>query len=183
MKHASLEAIAGAFAEVGISTLRFNFPYMEVGRSRVDSLSTSTTTIKAVYEFAAKQISEPIFLGGHSFGGRMATHAVVEHSLLVEGLVLCSFPLHNPKKPSNDRARHFAEISCPVLFLTGTRDGMANADLMRQLAHEHNASLKWLDTADHGYKTLKRTRARKDDVFREIASYTDEFVLAVLNND
>ncbi len=183
MEHASLEAIAGAFTEVGITTLRFNFPYMELGRNRVDSLRTSTMAIKAVYDFAADQISEPIFLGGHSFGGRMATHALVEHSLLVEGLILCSFPLHNPKNPSLDRASHFAAISCPILFLTGTRDGMANADLMRQLAREHNASLKWLDTADHGYKTLKRTRVRKDNVFREIASYTDEFVLGALNHN
>lgn len=183
MEHVSLEAIAGAFAEVGIATLRFNFPYMEAGRNRVDSLITSTRTFEELYDFAVKQTSDPIFLGGHSFGGRMATHAVVEHSLSVEGLILCSFPLHNPKKPSTDRAIHFADISCPILFLTGTRDGMARADLMRQLAQEQNASLKWLDTADHGYKTLKRTRVRLDDVFQEIASYTDEFVLSVLNDD
>ena len=183
MEHASLEAIANAFAEVGISTLRFNFPYMEAGRNRVDSLSISTHTINEVYAFAVAQTLDPIFLGGHSFGGRMATHAVVEHWLSVKGLILCSFPLHNPKKPSLDRASHFAKISCPILFLSGTRDGMARADLMQQLAQEHNASLKWLDTADHGYKTLKRSRVRQDDIFHEIASYTKEFASRILNDD
>ena len=183
MRHTSLEAISDAFAEVGISTLRFNFPYMEAGRNRVDSLTTSTSTIKEVFTYTVTQSKEPIFLGGHSFGGRMATHAVVEHSMCVKGLILCSFPLHNPKNPSLDRASHFAKISCPILFLSGTRDGMANSELMHQLTQVHNASLKWLDTADHGYKTLKRTRVRQDDVFHEIASYADEFVSGILNKD
>lgn len=181
MKHSSLEAIATAFAEVGISTLRFNFPYMEAGRNRVDSLSVSTNTFKAVHSFAVTKGLDPLFLGGHSFGGRMATHAVVEHDLMVKGLILSSFPLHNPKKPSLDRAGHFDKITCPILFLIGTRDGMASADLIQQLATERQASLKWLDTADHGYKTLKRTRNRQDDVFHEIAEHTDAFVSEILN--
>ena len=183
MKHKSLDEIATAFAEVGISTLRFNFPYMEAGRNRVDSLQVSTSTFKEVHSFAVAQALNPLFLGGHSFGGRMATHAVVEHSLSVKGLILCSFPLHNPKKPSLDRASHFDKITCPILFLIGTRDGMANADLIRQLSKQHHASFKWLDTADHGYKTLKRSRVRKDDVFHEIAQYSDEFVGEILNDD
>lgn len=180
MRHASLDAIAIANAEVGISTLRFNFPYMEAGRNRVDALSVSTQTFKELHSFAITKGLDPLFLGGHSFGGRMATHAVVEHNLVVEGLILSSFPLHNPKKPSLDRARHFDKIKCPILFLIGTRDGMANADLMQQLAAEHQATLKWLDTADHGYKTLKRTRTRQDDVFQEIAKHTDAFVSDIL---
>lgn len=183
MRHASLEAIANSLAKVGISTLRFNFPYMEAGRNRVDSVTVSTNTIKEVHAYAVTQTEDPIFLGGHSFGGRMATHAVVEFDLRVSGLILCSFPLHNPKKPNLDRASHFSKIFCPILFLSGTRDGMAKTELLQQLALEHNASLKWLDTADHGYKTLKRTRVRKDDVFQEIASYADEFVSSILNND
>lgn len=183
MRHSSLDAIASAFAELGISTLRFNFPYMEAGRNRVDSLSVSTNTFKEAYNFAVTTGLDPLFLGGHSFGGRMATHAVVEHDLDINGLILSSFPLHNPKKPSLDRASHFDKIKCPILFLIGTRDGMANEDLIRQLSAKHQASLKWLDTADHGYKTLKRTRTRQDDVFHEIAEHTDVFVREILKHN
>lgn len=183
MKHGSLDAIATAFAEIGISTVRFNFPYMEAGRNRVDSLSVSTSTFKAVHSFAITEGLDPLFLGGHSFGGRMATHAVVEHDLVVKRLILSSFPLHNPKKPSLDRAGHFDKITCPILFLIGTRDGMASRELIQQLAAERQASLKWLDTADHGYKTLKRTRTRQDDVFHEIAEHTDAFVREILKHN
>jgi hypothetical protein len=47
---------------------------------------------------------------------------------------------------------------------------------MNKLSRQIGATLKWLDTADHGYKVLKRTRKRKDDVFHEMASHAKRFV-------
>ena len=63
-----------------------------------------------------------------------------------------------------------------MLFLSGSRDGMADRDLMMQVTKRLGAELRWLDTADHGYKVLKRTRSRDDDVFTEMAVYAREFV-------
>lgn len=176
MHHRTLEEITDAFAAVGIASLRYNFPYMEAGKNRVDAQAVSTRTIKAAYEFAQSNYDLPILLGGHSFGGRMASHAVVEHNLEVAGLIFCSFPLHNPKKPSLDRAAHMDQISCPMLFLSGSRDGMAERRLMNKLARQLGATLKWLDTADHGYKVLKRTRKRKDSVFHEMSGHAKRFI-------
>lgn len=176
MQHATMTAIAEALAEVKISTVRFNFPYMEAGKPRVDSVDLSTRTFEAVYEDTKSRMHGPYFLGGHSFGGRMATHAIVDRGLDAAGLILCSFPLHNPNKPSLQRASHMSGLSCPILFLSGSRDGMANTELMQELSSDLNATLHWLDTADHGYKVLKRTRERSDTVFEEIAAYTLSFV-------
>lgn len=176
MHHNTLEEITDAFAAIGIASLRYNFPYMEAGKNRVDAQAVSTKTVKAAYEFAKSNYDLPILLGGHSFGGRMASHAVVEHSLEVVGLIFCSFPLHNPKKPSLDRAAHMDQITCPMLFLSGSRDGMAERRLMNKLSRQLDATLKWLDTADHGYKVLKRTRKRKDDVFHEMATHANRFI-------
>ena len=176
MRHATLEQISQAFSDVGIASLRYNFPYMEAEKNRVDSQAVSTATVRAAFEYACQHFDGPFFLGGHSFGGRMASHAVVEHRLDVAGLIFGSFPLHNPKKPSLDRAAHMNQISCPMLFLSGTRDGMGDRRLMNKLARELGATMKWLDTADHGYKTLKRTRKRKDDVFHEMASHARRFI-------
>ncbi len=176
MHHSTLEEITDAFAAFGLASLRYNFPYMEAGKNRVDAQAVSSKTVKAAYEFAKSNYDFPILLGGHSFGGRMASHAVVEHSLDVAGLIFCSFPLHNPKKPSLDRAAHMNQITCPMLFLSGSRDGMAERRLMNKLARQLEATLKWLDTADHGYKILKRTRKRKDDVFHEMAMHAKRFI-------
>ena len=176
MYHGTLDEIARKCNESRISVLRFNFPYMEAGKNRTDSQPVATLAIKAALELAQKKLSGPYFLGGHSFGGRMASHAVVDHDLDVAGLLFCSFPLHTPNKPGITRAEHMDAISAPMLFLSGTRDGMAQHDLMESVVNRLNAQLHWLETADHGYKVLKRTRQRTDDVFSEMNSHIVPFV-------
>lgn len=178
MHHGTLEEITHKCNESRISLLRFNFPYMEAGKNRTDSQAVATLAIKAALELAQEKVSGPYFLGGHSFGGRMASHAVVDHDLDVAGLVFCSFPLHTPKKPGIARAEHMDAIKVPMLFLSGTRDGMAQRDQMNGVVTRLNAELHWLDTADHGYKVLKRTRQRTDDVFSEMVGYISAFVSA-----
>ena len=171
MRHRSLEAIAAAFAAVGVATLRYNFPYAEAGRSRVDAQAVSTATVAAALERAGQESEGPHLLGGHSFGGRMASHAVVEHGLDVAGLVFCSFPLHMPGKPASKRADHLDRIAAPMLFLSGSRDGMATSPLLEDVVRRVGGTLHRLETADHGYRVLKRTRSRTDDVFDEMAGH------------
>ena len=180
MRHRNLQAIADAFATIGLATLRYNFPYKEAGKSRVDSQAVSTATVAAALAHASKEAEGPFLLGGHSFGGRMASHAVVEHFLEVAGMVFCSFPLHALGRPTTKRADHLDAIEAPMLFLSGSRDGMAKRELMEEVTTRVGATLRWLDTADHGYKVLKRTRQRTDDVFEEMASHADEWLHATL---
>lgn len=176
MHHSTLEEITRKCNEAGISVLRFNFPYMEAGKNRTDSQPIATLAIKAALELAQKKLKGPYLLGGHSFGGRMASHAVVDHDLDVAGLVFCSFPLHTPNKPGIARAEHMDTIKVPMLFLSGSRDGLAQHDLMESVVSRLDSQLHWLETADHGYKVLKRTRQRTDDVFTEMVEYISTFV-------
>ena len=68
-------------------------------------------------------------------------------------------------------------IAKPLLFLSGTRDDLAERALLEPLvASLPNAQLHWLDTADHGYRVLKRTRTRTDSVFDEMAEAARAFV-------
>jgi hypothetical protein len=121
----------------------------------------------------------PLFLGGHSFGGRMASHAVLDQDIGdVRGLVFCSFPLHPAGKPATTRAGHLDAIELPMLFLSGTRDALADAELLDGVIARlgRRAELVRLDTADHGYKVQKRSRARNDSVFEELADAAASFV-------
>lgn len=178
MRHSTMQSIADAFAAADISSLRFNFPFKEAGRFRVDSKDVSTRTIRAALEFAMENHAGPYCLGGHSFGGRMASHAVLEHGLDVSALIFCAFPLHPAGKPSVERARHMDAIESPMLFLSGDRDRLAERGLMTLVVDRLGAKLEWLDTGDHGYRTLKRSRLREDDIFTEMASHARRFVLA-----
>ena len=107
-RHANMLGISEALARQHIASLRFNFPFMEEGRRRVDSQATSVACILAALRTAREAAADlPLFLGGHSYGGRMASHAVLDPQARdVAGLVFCSFPLHPPRKPGTERAAH-----------------------------------------------------------------------------
>jgi hypothetical protein len=64
-----------------------------------------------------------------------------------------------------------------MLFLSGTRDELAEMGLLRSVCEEldNRATLHAVDTADHGYKILKRSRTRDEDVFAEMARVVREW--------
>jgi predicted alpha/beta-hydrolase family hydrolase len=172
MRHANLQTIAERMAEVGIATFRYNFPYMEHGKGR-DSPAVCTATVRSAVVAAHKSAPGlPILAGGHSFSGRMTSHAAAQSPLEgVGGLVFFAFPLHQPGKPDTKRADHLATVTVPMLFLSGTRDELADMDLLKAVCQKLGklAKLHPLDTADHAFKTLKRSRKSEEDVFVEMA--------------
>jgi predicted alpha/beta-hydrolase family hydrolase len=171
MRHATLQTIADRMAEVGIATLRYNFPYSEHGTFR-NSAPICTETIRSAAAAARENAPDlPLLAGGHSFGGRMTSTAASESPIEgVQGLVFFSFPLHLAGRPDTKRAEHLKSVSVPMLFLSGTRDALAELDLLRPVVESLPlATLHLLDTADHGYRVLKKTRRSSEDVFVEMA--------------
>jgi len=84
------------------------------------------------------------------------------------GLALLAYPLVPPGKTTSDRANHFPDIDVPVLFCSGTRDNFATPEQLREAAGRvPDATLHFLDGADHGFATLKASGRSKDDVYRE----------------
>lgn len=177
MRHRNMQAIAEAFERQGIATLRFDFPFMQAGRRHVDSKEVATAAIAEAFDEAQRRTDLPLWLGGHSFGGRMASHAVLDEALEPRGLIFCSFPLHPAGRPADGRAAHLPAVGLPMLFLSGTRDALAQRALLAsRVAGLPTAELHWLDTADHGYKVLKRSRRSDEDVFDEMARVARGFL-------
>jgi uncharacterized protein len=172
MRHANLQTIAERMAVVGIATLRYNFPYSEHGRGR-DSQPVCVATVRSAVA-KARELAPDLMLvaGGHSFGGRMTSTAASESPLEgVRGLVFFSFPLHLAGSPAIKRAEHLNLVKLPMLFLSGTRDELADLKLLQGVCQRlgDRVTLHLLDTADHGFKILKKTRASKEDVYDEMA--------------
>jgi predicted alpha/beta-hydrolase family hydrolase len=178
MRHATLQTIADRLAEVGIATFRYNFPYSETGKGR-DSQAVCTATVRSAAA-AARGVAPDLHLlaGGHSFGGRMTSEASSERPIeRVRGLVFFSFPLHQPGRPETKRAEHLGSVTVPMLFLSGSRDELAEMALLKPVCEKlgSGATLHVLDTADHGYKILKKSRTSAEDVFAEMARVVREW--------
>lgn len=74
-----------------------------------------------------------LVIGGHSYGGRVASLVAAEPDMELAGLVLLSYPLHRPGGPEWEaRTLHWEGIRCPVLFISGESDPFARLDLLRE---------------------------------------------------
>jgi predicted alpha/beta-hydrolase family hydrolase len=171
MRTPLLQTISEHLAEQNIATFRYNFPYSEKGGGR-NSQATCVETIRSAVAAAREAAPDlPILAGGHSFSGRMTSTAASESPIeKVKGLVFFSFPLHPAGEPAITRAEHLSKVTVPMLFLSGTRDALAELDLLQPVVKGLKlATLHLLDTADHSFKILKRTRTSTEDVFVEMA--------------
>ena len=161
MSHPFLAAVADGLAERGTATLRYQFPYMERGSKRPDAPAVAHATVRAaVAEAAQRGPGLALIAGGKSFGGRMTSQAQAASPLAgVRGLAFLGYPLHPAGRPSAERGKHLFEVEIPMLFLQGTRDALADSELMQKLAQQLStrARLEWLPGADHSFHVLARS--------------------------
>jgi hypothetical protein len=170
MNHPFMRAMADALAAEGIATLRYDFPYMAKGSRRIDPPAVLHAAVReAVAAAAAEKLL--LFAGGKSMGGRMTSQAQALEPLEgVRGLAFVGFPLHPAKQPGTKRADHLRDVRIPMLFLQGTRDGLADLSLLTPIVQAHSlATLHVVAGADHSFHVLKRSGRSDTEVLRELA--------------
>ncbi len=173
MRHPFLTRIADHLSTRGVGTLRYQFPYMEAGKSRTDPPAVATATVRAATGFARLRYPDlPLFAGGKSFGGRMTSTAAADAPLDgVRGLIFLGFPLHAPNRPSSARADHLDRVATPMLFLQGTRDDLADLSLLEPVIGRlgPRATLHVVAGADHSFAVLKSLGRTHDEVLAGLA--------------
>lgn len=186
MRHVFMEALAARLAEYGVASLRYQFPYMEKGGRRPDAKAKLHATVRAAVDEARRLAPDlPLFAGGKSMGGRMTSEAASKETLPdVVGLVFVGFPLHPAGKPGTERGDYLDAVEAPMLFLQGTRDKLADLDLLRPVLERVNetaegnsqrATLHVVEGADHGFHVLKRSGRTDDEVMDELARSVAEW--------
>jgi predicted alpha/beta-hydrolase family hydrolase len=172
MEHPSMQTVATGLAERGIATLRYQFPYMERKSRRPDPPALCHATVRAAVAEASRLAPDlPLIAGGRSFGGRMTSQTQAEAPLpRVRGLVFLAFPLHPAGRPATDRATHLEKVGIPMLFIQGTRDELANLNLLQPLVGSlgGRATLHLLQDADHSFHVPARS-GRTDSEVRAAA--------------
>jgi len=182
MQHSFMEDISKMLVHYSVAVFRFNFPYMEGTRGRPDPPNRAMKTIESAFGEVKKHLGLPIFIGGKSFGGRMASHlAAVNKMPELKGIVFFGFPLHAPGKPGIERARHLSEIKEPMLFLQGTRDALARIDLIDEVTNPiANAEVYFYEGADHSFKVLKKMGIDYDQMMDRLAKDTADWITELI---
>lgn len=185
MEHPFMSAIASAVRERGIATLRYNFPYMDGPRRRLDPKPVLHATVRAAVELGGRELpGVPIVAGGKSMGGRMTSEAQADEALPgVLGLVFLGFPLHPPKRPATERAAHLENVAIPMLFLQGTRDDLADLELIRQVTDDltPRATLHVVEGGDHSFHVLKRSGRTDAQAIEELADTIGDWLRKVVD--
>ena len=168
MAHKSMAALADGLAERDVATLRYQFSYMERGSKRPDPPALAHAAVRAACAKAAALAGAlPLYAGGKSFGGRMTSQAQAAAPLPgVRGLVFFAFPLHPAGKPSVSRADHLAKVAIPMLFLQGTRDALAELELLEPVvgALGSRARLTLAPDADHAFHVPAKSGRNDKDI-------------------
>ena len=162
-----MESIATELAVNNIQVSRFEFPYM--AKRRLDGKKRGPDTQKVLLntwrEVIADQASDlPLFIGGKSMGGRMAS--LVADAPDVTGVICLGYPFHPPGKPDRLRTEHLEGMRCPTLIVQGERDTFGRREEVVGYDLATSIQLAWAPDGDHSLKPRKKSGFSEADNFK-----------------
>jgi predicted alpha/beta-hydrolase family hydrolase len=137
----------------GVSAATFDFPYIAAKRKVPDRAPVLEACWREALDAAREAFAGvPIFIGGKSMGGRIASH-IAAQGAPAAGLILLGYPLHPPGRPDQRRDAHLPQITIPTLFVQGTGDTFGTAAEIRALLPTlGRATLHDVPGGDHSFK-------------------------------
>ena len=159
MRTGFLDGFAAGVSTAGVSCLRFNFAYSEAGKRSPDREPALRAVWSAAFD-RGRELGDPVWAGGKSLGGRIATMMAADDDIDPAGLVLVGYPLHPPGKPERLRDQHLDRVSVPMLFLQGTADPFATWALLTAVVDRlgRRAVLHPVEGGDHSFRVRGRPR-------------------------
>lgn len=159
MRTGLLDGFAAGASAGGVSCLRFNFAYSEVGKRSPDREPALRAVWSAAFD-RGRELGDPVWAGGKSLGGRIASMIAADEDIDPAGLVLVGYPLHPPGKPERLRDQHLNRVSVPMLFLQGTADPFARWALITAVVDRlgGRAVLHPVEGGDHSFRVRGRPR-------------------------
>ena len=157
--HPWMVRVAQGLAARGVTVVTFNFPYKDAGRGLPDRGPVLEAAFGDVWRDEAVRACGPMFAGGKSMGGRIASQVAARGGFAPRpaGLVFFGYPLHPPGKPQQRRDRHLPAVAAPMLFQSGTRDPFGSPDELTALvAGLDRATLHVVEGGDHSLVATRR---------------------------
>lgn len=172
-----MERMAVLLAQLGVGVIRFEFAYMQQRREHGSKRPPDRQPVllerwrQVIAQFRS---TEPLFIGGKSMGGRMAT--LIADEVAVSGCVCLGYPFHPPSKPEQTRTEHLQDLSTPTLIVQGTRDALGNQEEVGSYALSPGIHLHWLEDGDHDLKPRVRSGYTHEQHLQSAARAIADFV-------
>jgi predicted alpha/beta-hydrolase family hydrolase len=178
MASSFMQAMAEALGARGIRVTRFEFPYMQARRyggkrGGPDPQPVLLATYREVIALLGP--GAPMFIGGKSMGGRMAS--VIADDAGVRGLVCLGYPFHPAGKPTQLRVAHLKDLKTPALFVQGTRDALGSREDVAGYELSPSIHIEWIEDGDHSFERLKRSGRTNADAMAQAIDAVAGFVL------
>jgi len=128
-----LAAVAACFNAAGCTVLRCDLPFRQQrpqGPPRPGDAAADREGLSHAVAVMRRLVTGPVFLGGHSYGGRQATLLAAQDPTVCDSLLLLSYPLHPPRQRENLRTRHFPDLRIRSVFVHGRRDPFGSPEEM-----------------------------------------------------
>ena len=181
-----MEAMAALLVERGFAVMRFNYAYQEKkeqtgGKRPPEKKDVLVATHRAALAALTKRLpGRPVIFAGKSMGSRMGSYLAADGAGCPDciGLVMFGYPLHPSGKPDKLRIDQFPDLAIPALFLQGTRDKLADLDLLKLHLNDYAgaATVQVIEGADHDFKVLKKQNRRHDQVLAGLADLVVKWV-------
>ena len=183
-----MTAIATGLAEHGWRVVRFEFPYM--AQRRLDGKQRAPDRLPKLLDAFREQVSAlhsqgtggPLFIGGKSMGGRIASLLVDELAVSdgVRGCLCLGYPFHPPGKPDQLRTEHLAMLNTPTLILQGERDSFGKRGEVEGYTLAAALELQWISAGDHSFKPTRSSGLSEADNWQAAVTIADHFMQRVL---
>lgn len=185
MDSPAMQKSAEALAEVGFRVVRFEFQYMAARRDGLRKPPPRAEKLLSEYRDAVHALHNhgPLFIGGKSMGGRVASMAA--DGLYAEGrtsgLICLGYPFHPPDKPQNPRTAHLMNLQTPTLICQGSRDPFGTRKEVAAYEISDRIDIFWLEDGDHDLKPRKRVSGfTASDHLASMAEWTADWAKRVL---
>lgn len=175
-----LIAMADSFAGAGYLVLRCDLPFRQsrpYGPPFPAMAARDREGLRRAVDVLRSKTSGRIFLGGHSYGGRQGSMLAAEQPQLVAGLLLLSYPLHPPRKPTELRTAHFPQLKTPSLFVHGGRDPFGSHDELKTALALIPAQTMLLEIEGAGHELLGK-KTEENLPSRIVEAFQEFFKLA-----
>ena len=178
-----MNQISALISATSARVVRFEFPYMAARRTtgkkapppRADKLNPEFISH---IQHIKSTVKGPLFIGGKSMGGRIATMVADEcfEQALITGVICLGYPFHASGKPEKLRTEHLEKLQTPLLICQGERDALGTREEVDALTLSAQISYHWARDGNHDLRPRKSSGRTHEENLTDAAASCVEFM-------